>query len=437
MKKEQISAEISSRSLEGMTAITTYCRPVEKSNTILVTVVDGKKWHCERPRYFWSALDRSFLEAPFIAEEHLLYPAAEEPMGVFDDRGLWWARQEMSSIGLVPFFLKNPSVYLRMMARHTRNVGEIVRSLEHIKSSLSDPSAAATNLRAFVTMYGTMYDCQATIFTTFDELAYQFRQFLLDRLPREQVNRYFPQFLSGEATKAALENGILENEDGVEQTASRGVLYAMHRTPHLFYAQPKFFPAIDGDDEIAQSLIKAGCTADELEKFFSFRSMIPAGFQINEESQYMESVILSPHLGIVMRAVSSVLNRSIAELEEMSVQQIIDTLEARTATPILKGIGVSRGSAEGIVRIVNGLEDSDRFREGDILVTRITDPTMVSMMARAGAIVCDIGSMTSHPSIVSREMGIPCVVNTKPGTKVLTDGTRVCVDGTTGEIFYA
>lgn len=105
------------------------------------------------------------------------------------------------------------------------------------------------------------------------------------------------------------------------------------------------------------------------------------------------------------------------------------------AQRILSGVGVSAGVAEGVVRIVRDVEDTDAFTEGDILVTRITDPAMVSMMSDAAAIVCDIGGMTSHPSIISRELGIPCVVNTKTGTSTLTDGMRVRVDGTKGEVY--
>lgn len=101
---------------------------------------------------------------------------------------------------------------------------------------------------------------------------------------------------------------------------------------------------------------------------------------------------------------------------------------------IITGVAASAGIAKGRVRIVTGTADMPRFEEGDILVTRITDPTMVMMMSRAAAIVCDIGSITSHPSIVSRELGIPCVVNTKEGTAMLKDGQRVRVDGTKGEI---
>ncbi len=101
---------------------------------------------------------------------------------------------------------------------------------------------------------------------------------------------------------------------------------------------------------------------------------------------------------------------------------------------IIKGIPASRGLARGIVKIIKNLSDAPKFNSGDILVTHITDPTMVTLMAKAGAIVCDIGSITSHPSIVSRELGIPCVVNTKIGTRELSDGMDVSVNGLTGEI---
>lgn len=108
-----------------------------------------------------------------------------------------------------------------------------------------------------------------------------------------------------------------------------------------------------------------------------------------------------------------------------------------TMKKLLSGLGTSPGQATGKVRVVSGAEDEDRFLEGEILVTRITDPTMVLMMNRAAAIVCDIGGMTSHPSILSREMGIPCVVATKTATSKLKDGQEVLVDGKTGEVFLA
>ncbi len=102
---------------------------------------------------------------------------------------------------------------------------------------------------------------------------------------------------------------------------------------------------------------------------------------------------------------------------------------------LLKGIGASSGITEGTAKIFNSGDDPSTFQEGDILVTKITNPTMVIAMVKAGAIVTDIGGITSHPAILSREMGIPCVVNTKVATKKIKNGSRIRVDGLKGEIY--
>jgi len=60
---------------------------------------------------------------------------------------------------------------------------------------------------------------------------------------------------------------------------------------------------------------------------------------------------------------------------------------------------------------------------------------MVIMINKAAAIVTDKGGLTSHPAIVSRELGIPCVVATKTATQVLKDGIKVKVDGAKGEVY--
>lgn len=104
---------------------------------------------------------------------------------------------------------------------------------------------------------------------------------------------------------------------------------------------------------------------------------------------------------------------------------------------ILRGLPASSGAAEGKVQIVRSGKSRHAFNEGDILVTEMTDPTMVIMMGKASAIVTDTGGITSHAAIVSREMGIPCVVATKVATKILYDGQKVLVDGDTGEVYVA
>ncbi|MDO8443940.1 MAG: PEP-utilizing enzyme [bacterium] len=102
---------------------------------------------------------------------------------------------------------------------------------------------------------------------------------------------------------------------------------------------------------------------------------------------------------------------------------------------ILTGIAASIGEATGRVRIVHSSADAPNFQDGEILVTKLTNPTMIMMMAKAAAIVTDVGGLTSHPAIVSREMGTPCVVSTKVATTVLKDGMLVRVDGKNGKIY--
>lgn len=102
---------------------------------------------------------------------------------------------------------------------------------------------------------------------------------------------------------------------------------------------------------------------------------------------------------------------------------------------IVKGLGASEGEVEGVARIFLPGDDAKDFPEGAIMVTTLTDPTMVMAMMKASAIVSDMGGITSHPAILSREMGIPGVVNTKEGTIKITNGMNIKVDGVKGEVY--
>jgi pyruvate,water dikinase len=102
---------------------------------------------------------------------------------------------------------------------------------------------------------------------------------------------------------------------------------------------------------------------------------------------------------------------------------------------IVKGIAASQGTIEGTAQIFLPGSDAKIFIEGNILVTTLTDPTMVHAMIKASGIITNMGGITSHPAIVSREMGIPCVVNTKNATDLIKDGSKIILDGTKGEIY--
>lgn len=102
---------------------------------------------------------------------------------------------------------------------------------------------------------------------------------------------------------------------------------------------------------------------------------------------------------------------------------------------ILSGLAASPGIACGTIRVVPSAEGISRVQEGDILATTMTSPDWVPAMKKAIAIITDEGGTTSHAAIVSRELGIPCIVGTELATKKLVDGEIVTVDGFNGKIY--
>jgi pyruvate,water dikinase len=102
---------------------------------------------------------------------------------------------------------------------------------------------------------------------------------------------------------------------------------------------------------------------------------------------------------------------------------------------LLRGLGASPGIGVGRVKVIGSEGEIGKIQEGDILVTTMTTPDMVPAMRKASAIVTDEGGMTCHAAIVSRELGLPAVVGTKEGTKILKDELLVTVDGDKGIIY--
>ncbi len=102
---------------------------------------------------------------------------------------------------------------------------------------------------------------------------------------------------------------------------------------------------------------------------------------------------------------------------------------------LVRGIGVSPGRGSGMVKIILDVKNMSSFKKGDVLVTEMTTPDWVPAMRIASAVVTNLGGKTCHAAIVSRELGVPCVVGTENATKVLKDGEMVTVDGQRGFIF--
>jgi phosphohistidine swiveling domain-containing protein len=100
----------------------------------------------------------------------------------------------------------------------------------------------------------------------------------------------------------------------------------------------------------------------------------------------------------------------------------------------LAGTGVSPGVVTGRARVVSDLSEADDLEPGDVLVCATTDPSWVPLFMVAGGVVCEIGAQGSHAAIVSREMGVPCVVSVPDARRRIAPGSLLTLDGTTGTV---
>jgi pyruvate, water dikinase len=120
--------------------------------------------------------------------------------------------------------------------------------------------------------------------------------------------------------------------------------------------------------------------------------------------------------------------------EDVSVRTTSSSGAEAPQAVLLRGLGGAPGSTSGAARVLTSIDDAARLNDGDVLVTHMTSPDWLPLLRRAGAIVTDSGGMTCHAAIVSRELGIPCVVGTGEATSKLRDGEIVTVDAGRGVV---
>jgi pyruvate,water dikinase len=102
---------------------------------------------------------------------------------------------------------------------------------------------------------------------------------------------------------------------------------------------------------------------------------------------------------------------------------------------LVSGLGASVGVAIGAVRVLRSPDEGGQFKQGEVLVAPMTAPDWILLMQKAAAIVTEQGGATSHAAIVSREMGLPCIVGAGNATELLKDGITVTVDGGAGVVY--
>jgi pyruvate,water dikinase len=126
--------------------------------------------------------------------------------------------------------------------------------------------------------------------------------------------------------------------------------------------------------------------------------------------------------------------RPVTTLTEKSTKLGKEDIKVSTV-PILVGTPASPGIGTGKVQIVKSVKEIGKVQAGDVLVAVMTSPDFVPAMKKAAGIVTDKGGLTSHAAIVSRELGVPCVVGTKEATQKLKPGNMVTLDGAKGFVY--
>jgi pyruvate,water dikinase len=110
------------------------------------------------------------------------------------------------------------------------------------------------------------------------------------------------------------------------------------------------------------------------------------------------------------------------------------TVTVATPGTVLQGVPGSPGVARGRARVVLHPSDPMALEPGDVLVAPITDPAWTPLFVPAAAVIVNVGAQVSHAVIVSRELGIPCVVSVQYATECIPDGALVEVDGSAGTV---
>ncbi len=111
-----------------------------------------------------------------------------------------------------------------------------------------------------------------------------------------------------------------------------------------------------------------------------------------------------------------------------------DAPDRLTTGDVLQGLPGCPGSAEGRARVILDSHDPSALEPGDILIAPITDPSWTPLFVPSAAVVVDVGAALSHAIIVSRELGIPCVISATGATEKIPDGAMIRVDGDTGAV---
>ena len=178
------------------------------------------------------------------------------------------------------------------------------------------------------------------------------------------------------------------------------------------------------DGHLANSELIFMLLEDELDDFLADPSSFSQHLS-DRENDFKELFDLIPPF---------IVNTSCAPLSEWPRRSTQEISKVNVGDE-LTGVACSPGTIQGVARVILDPNDSLSLEPGDILVTQNTDPAWTPLFLVAGAVVVNVGAIASHASIVSRELGIPCVASVADASLRIPDGSIITVNGSSGTVF--
>lgn len=120
------------------------------------------------------------------------------------------------------------------------------------------------------------------------------------------------------------------------------------------------------------------------------------------------------------------------EAQKVKEREILEEIDSKKQ--VLKGTCASPGEAVGKVKIIQNIRQMNKMEKGDVLVAQNITPDLTLAMKKASAVLSEMGGLTCHAAIISRELGIPCIVGVEHAVEILKDNEIVKVDATSGTI---
>jgi len=185
---------------------------------------------------------------------------------------------------------------------------------------------------------------------------------------------------------------------------------------------------------VAQKMFKEAGLTEKYIHYYTFQELEKGIAYLKKNKNLIKTrskgfIILIPYNGRVI--FQNLSKKSFKKSKQLLMDFYLKNYKTEKITQIKGSIG-SPGVVRGIVKKVININDDLNFKKGNILVAGMTRPEFVPLMKKAAAIITNEGGITCHAAIVSRELGIPCVIGTKIATKVLKDGDLVEVDADKG-----